>query len=136
MDSFNDFLNKNQTASNKNQKFVDSSPTSSVFARLGYDFTPSNPVILLLSPAALKHLNSMPKFLQDWQAEDMRNGVVNNNNYFKNPLQNITITIINNLIKIKYIHTFVNCNEACDSIPFFKRIYCICDAHFCNVIGN
>ena len=97
MDSFNDFLNKNQTASNKNQKFVDSSPTSSVFARLGYDFTPSNPEILLLSPAALKHLNSMPKFLQDWQAEDMRNGVVNNNNYFKNPLQNITITIINNL---------------------------------------
>jgi hypothetical protein len=101
MDSFNDFLNKNQTASNKNQKFVDSSPTSSVFARLGYDFTPSNPEILLLSPAALKHLNSMPKFLQDWQAEDMRNGVVNNNNYFKNPLQNITITIINNLEAIR-----------------------------------
>jgi hypothetical protein len=103
MDSFNDFLNKNQPASNKNQKFVDSSPTSSVFARLGYDFTPSNPEILLLSPAALKHLNSMPKFLQDWQAEDMRNGVVNNNNYFKNPLQNITITIINNLEAIRNV---------------------------------
>lgn len=98
MGTLTDFLNKNQN-DNKNEKFVDSSPTSSVFGRLGYDFTPSNPEILILSPAALKHLNSMPKFLRDWQAEDMRNGTVSN--YYKNPLENITISIINNLEAIR-----------------------------------
>ena len=99
MDSLTSFLNKNQPSDNKNLKFSDSSPTSSVFARTGYDFTPSDPSILVLTPAALKHLNSMPKFLRDWQAEDIRNGTVTN--YYKNPVNNITTAIINNMQAIR-----------------------------------
>jgi hypothetical protein len=99
MDSLTSFLNNNQPTDNKNQKFVDSSPTASVFARTGYDFTPSDPTILELTPAALKHLNSMPKFIKDWQAEDMRNGTVTD--YYKNPVNNITTAIVNNIAAIR-----------------------------------
>jgi hypothetical protein len=98
MNSLNSFLNDNQT-SNKNQKFVDSSPTSSVFARTGYDFTPSDPSILVLTPAAIKHLNQMPRFLKDWQAEDMRNGTITG--YYKNPVASISTSLKNNVNAIR-----------------------------------
>ena len=100
MDSLEKFLNKNQPKNNQNQKFVDSSPTSSVFGRLGYNFTPSNPSILELSDAAKKHLAKMPKLIKDWQAEDMRNGTVVRTNYFKNPVYNIATSLKANLQKI------------------------------------
>ena len=98
MNSLNTFLNDNQP-NNKNQKFVDSSPTSSVFARTGYDFTPSDPKILELTPAALKHLNQMPKFIKDWQAEDIRNGTVTG--YYKNPVASISTSLKNNVNAIR-----------------------------------
>lgn len=98
MNSLNSFLSDNQT-SNKNQKFVDSSPTSSVFARTGYDFTPSDPSILILTPAAIKHLNQMPRFLKDWQAEDMRNGTITG--YYKNPVASISTSLKNNVNAIR-----------------------------------
>jgi len=100
MDSLERFLNKNQPKNNQNQKFIDSSPTSSVFGRLGYNFTPSNPAILELSEAAKKHLAKMPKLVKDWQAEDMRNGTVVRTNYFKNPVYNISISLKSSLGKI------------------------------------
>ena len=100
MDSLERFLNKNQPKDNQNQKFVDSSPTSSVFARLGYNFTPSDPSILELSEAAKIHLAKMPKLIKDWQAEDMRNGTVVRTNYFKNPVYNTSTALKANLQKI------------------------------------
>lgn len=100
-DNLQKFLNKQQPKSNQNQKFSDSSPTSSVFARLGFDFVPSDTSILDLSDGVKKHLQQTPKLIKDWQAEDMRNGTVNRETYFKNPIFNVTKSIETTLQKIK-----------------------------------
>jgi hypothetical protein len=100
-DNINQFLNNNQRKSNQNPKFVDSSPTSSVFRRLEYNFTPSDPSILELSDDVKEHLARMPKLLRDWQAEDMRTGTVNRLNYYKNPVGDISKSIQNTTGAIK-----------------------------------
>lgn len=102
-DTLEDFLNKQQN-NNKNQKFSDSSPTSSVYGRLGYDFTPSDPSILTLSDETIKSLSSMPKLLKDWQAEDLRTGTVGD--YYKNPVRDITSTIVAQLTNIESATTY------------------------------
>jgi hypothetical protein len=84
--SLEQILTKNINQSNKNEKFTDSSPTSSVFSRLQYDFTPPEKYKPLfdITPEVIQHLKDVPKLMKDWQAEDMRNGVVAN--YFENPV--------------------------------------------------
>jgi len=99
--SLEKFLSKNQQKTNQNPKFSDSSPTASVFARLGFDFVPSDPTILELSEGVKKHLQQTPKLIKDWQAEDLRNGTTSSNSYFKNPVFNISKSIQNTLQKIK-----------------------------------
>lgn len=100
-DDINRFLSKNQRKPNQNPKFLDSSPTSSVFGRLGYNFTPSDPSILELSPGAKDHLARMPKLIRDWQAEDMRTGTVSRANYYQNPIANAARSLQNVLEAIK-----------------------------------
>ena len=109
-DDINKFLNNNQQKSNKNPKFPDSSPTSSVFGRLGWNFTPSDPTILELSPAVKKHLQQMPKLVKDWQAEDMRSGTVDTQSYYVNPVGASSQSIVNTLKKIH------------DVIPTYKYV--------------
>jgi hypothetical protein len=99
--SLEKFLSKNQQKTNQNPKFSDSSPTASVFGRLGFDFVPSDPSILELSEGVKKHLQQTPKLIKDWQAEDLRNGTTDRNSYFKNPVFNISKTIQNTLQKIR-----------------------------------
>ena len=99
--SLEKFLSKNQPKTNQNPKFSDSSPTASVFGRLGFDFVPSDPTIFQLSEGVKKHLQQTPKLIKDWQAEDLRNGTTDRNSYFKNPVFNISKSIQNNLQKIR-----------------------------------
>ena len=67
---------------------------SSLFDRLGYNFTPSsNNAIIEFSENTLNHLNSVPQLLTDWQMTDL----VDNNvgGYVKNPVANV-ITYLRN----------------------------------------
>lgn len=89
--SLSKFLTDNIQDTNQNRKFPSSSPTASVFGRLGYDFTPNDSTILDLSAAAKKHLQSLPRLMKDWQAEDMRNGNVGS--YYKNPVADVVNSI-------------------------------------------
>ena len=89
--SLSKFLTDNIQDTNQNRKFPTSSPTASVLGRLGYDFTPSDPTTLELSSSAKKHLQSMPRMLKDWQAEDLRNGNVGG--YLKNPVADVVNSI-------------------------------------------
>jgi hypothetical protein len=110
-DDINSFLNSNQVRNNRNLKFNDSSPTSSVFGRLGFDFIPSNPAFLELSASVKENLLRMPKLLSDWQAEDLRTGTVNRVNYYRNPVGDVS-----NAIK-GYLQSIVN------SIPVQQYYY-------------
>jgi len=97
--SLSKFLTDSRQDTNQNRKFPSSSPTASVFTRLGYNFTPADDTILLLSDAAKKHLQTVPRLVKDWQAEDMRNGNVGN--YYKNPLTSVLVSINSALEQIK-----------------------------------
>lgn len=97
--SLSTFLTNARQDTNQNRKFPSSSPSASVFARLGYSFDPADDTILLLSDSAKKHLQSMPRLVKDWQAEDMRNGNVGN--YYKNPLTGVLTSINSALEQIK-----------------------------------
>ena len=97
--SLSKFLTDSRQDTNQNRKFPSSSPSASVFARLEYNFEPSDNTILLLSDSAKKHLQSMPRMVKDWQAEDMRNGNVSN--YYKNPLIGVLTSINSALEQIK-----------------------------------
>ena len=128
--SLEKFLNKNQPKSNQNPKFFDSSPSSSVFGRLGFNFNPSDPTILDLSEGAKKHLQQTPKLIKDWQADDLRNGTTDRNSYFKNPVFNISKTIENTLQNIRNsIPTVVTFDEFSNTptivvtIPALAGIY-------------
>jgi hypothetical protein len=95
--SIEQLLTKNSNRDNKNKKFPDSSPTSSVFSRLGYNFTPPEKYEKMFdtTPEVVRHLKAVPKLMTDWQAEDMRNSVVTD--YFQNPLAGAIDSITNSL---------------------------------------
>ena len=128
--SLEKFLSKNQQKTNQNPKFSDSSPTASVFGRLGFDFIPSDPTILELSEGVKKHLQQTPKLIKDWQAEDLRNGTTDRNSYFKNPVFNISKSIQNTLQKIRnsiptsvIFEEFSNIPITVVSVPSLAGIY-------------
>jgi len=81
---------------NKNRKFPNSSPNASVFARLGYDFDPVDKTILELPEDVKMQLNSIPRFMKDWQAEDMRNDNVGD--YYQNPMD-ASVSSLNSTIR-------------------------------------
>jgi hypothetical protein len=49
--------------------------------------------IIEFSDKVLKHLNTVPRLLDDWQFQDLANNTVNG--YFKNPVANVTSDIMN-----------------------------------------
>jgi hypothetical protein len=77
---------------NSNKKFPNST-NKLVYDRLQINFSFPDPNVLVLSDSAKEHLNNMPKFIKDWQAEDMRNANVKD--YYKNPLYSSSIMLHN-----------------------------------------
>jgi hypothetical protein len=65
---------------------------SGVYATLGYNFSDPNGDVLELSADTQAHMNSMPAFIETWQAQDIANNTVGG--YFQNPLANYLNTII------------------------------------------
>lgn len=125
-EDINSFLNRTQRKPNQNPKFTDSSPTSSVFGRLGWNFTPADPTILELSAGVKEHLSRMPKLIKDWQAEDMRSGTVNIQNYYVNPVAASSQSLVNILQSIRDSipnRTFVDSDS--ESFSFGQQ-YIIC----------
>lgn len=70
-----------------------------VYATLGYNFDDPNAAVQVLSANTQAHMNSMPAFIDAWQAKDIANYDVGG--YFQNPVAsntNIIITTAQNLI--------------------------------------
>ncbi len=88
---------------NSNKKFPNSS-NRKVYDRLQIDFD-FDPSIIILSDAAKEHLNNMPKFIRDWEAEDMRNDNVKD--YYKNPVGDATNVIRNIANRIIDLVTYI-----------------------------
>jgi len=64
-----------------------------VYATLGYNFSDPNGDVISLSANTTNHLNSMPAFIESWQAKDIANDQVNG--YYQNPVAPTVNTIIN-----------------------------------------
>jgi len=63
-----------------------------VYATLGYNFSDPNGDVLTLSANTIAHLNSMPAFIDSWQAQDIANNTVGG--YYQNPVASNTSSII------------------------------------------
>jgi hypothetical protein len=63
-----------------------------VYATLGYNFSDPNSDILNLSANTVAHLNSMPAFIDTWQAQDIANNAVGG--YYQNPVASNASSII------------------------------------------
>jgi len=63
-----------------------------VYATLGYNFSDPNGDVLNLSANTVAHLNSMPAFIDTWQAQDIANNTVGG--YYQNPVASNTSSII------------------------------------------
>jgi hypothetical protein len=72
-----------------------------VYATLGYNFSDPNGDVLNLSANTVAHLNSMPAFIDAWQAQDIANNTVGG--YYQNPVAanvNSIITISQTMITV------------------------------------
>jgi hypothetical protein len=63
-----------------------------VYTTLGYNFNDPNGYVQNLSANSQTHLNTMPAFIETWQAQDIANNAVGG--YFQNPLNTQINTII------------------------------------------
>jgi len=66
--------------------------SSGVFATLNYHFDDPNGAVQTFSANTQAHLNTMPAFIESWQAQDIANSDVGG--YFKNPVDAYVNTII------------------------------------------
>lgn len=66
--------------------------STGVFARLQYNFDDPNAAVQNLSANTQAHLNTMPAFIESWQAQDIANNTVGG--YYKNPVDTYVNTII------------------------------------------
>jgi hypothetical protein len=87
-----------------------------VYATLGYNFNDPNGDVLTLSANTVAHLNSMPAFIDSWQAQDIANNTVGG--YYQNPVASNTSSIITiSQTMISVANTGVSQNIAnCDLI--------------------
>jgi hypothetical protein len=67
---------------------------SGVFQSFGYNFDDPNGHIQELSQDTIEHLDAMPPFITDWQAQDIANRDFDG--YYQNPMQSITMLIYQN----------------------------------------
>jgi hypothetical protein len=66
--------------------------STGVFATLNYNFNDPNGAVKEYSANTQAHLNTMPAFIESWQAQDIANNDVGG--YFKNPVSAYVNTII------------------------------------------
>lgn len=66
--------------------------STGVFATLHYSFDDPNGAVQTFSANTQAHLNTMPAFIESWQAQDIANNTVSG--YFKNPVDAYVNTII------------------------------------------
>ena len=87
-----------------------------VYATLGYNFSDPNGDVLTLSANTTAHLNSMPAFIDSWQAQDIANNTVGG--YYQNPVaSNISSIITISQTMITVANTGASQNIAnCDLI--------------------
>lgn len=87
-----------------------------VYATLGYNFSDPNQDVINLSASTVEHLNSMPAFIESWQAKDIADNNVGG--YYQNPVAantNSIITISQSMISLA--NTGISQNIAnCDLI--------------------
>jgi hypothetical protein len=72
-----------------------------VYATLGYNFSDPNGDIIKLSANTIAHLNSMPAFIEPWQAQDIADNSVGG--YYQNPVAanvNSIITLSQGMITL------------------------------------
>ena len=71
---------------------------SSVFGRLTYNFDDTKyGDAFYLTTETKNYLNTSPLEIKTWQKNDIANGSIQNTNYFKNPVINVTNTFIQSL---------------------------------------
>lgn len=65
----------------------------SIFARLNFDATASGNSVQALANNTIKHMESLPPLMNDWQQGDVANNATTG--YYKNPVANVTTNITN-----------------------------------------
>jgi len=87
---------------------------SSIFGRLNFNFDETKfGDSIYLSDGAKKYLNSAPTNLQTWQINDIANGNIELSDYYKNPVINVTIQLLNNVYTL---------NAVANTIKFFDNV--------------
>lgn len=89
---------------------------SGVYSTLGYNFSDPNGDVVNLSTQTQDHMNSMPAFIDAWQAKDVANHDVGG--YFQNPVAsntNLIITTAQDLISMANTGSTANL-AGCDTI--------------------
>ena len=66
--------------------------STGVFHTFGYNFDDPNGHIQQLSTDTQEHLDRMPPFVTEWQAQDIANNDFGG--YYQNPMQSVTMNII------------------------------------------
>lgn len=72
---------------------------TTLFDRLGYNFNDPDSKVNEFSDGAKAHLDSMPPFLEDWQANDIANNTVNG--YLTNPFSTTMSTVNTSITLIR-----------------------------------
>jgi hypothetical protein len=76
--------------------------TIGIWHSFGYNFDDPNGNVIELSPPAQAHMDSMPPFISEWQAQDIANNDFGG--YYQNNMQSITMLIYENANNI-YLST-------------------------------
>ncbi len=93
MYNLENFLAINKKNYNTNPTLTNRNSDLKLYDRLQVDFDFSvSGDLTVISESTLDHLKNTPKFLRDWQADDMRRNQVGN--YYQNPLNDYLIVII------------------------------------------
>jgi hypothetical protein len=87
---------------------------SSIFGRLNFNFDETKfGDSIYLSDGAKKYLNTAPINLKTWQINDIANGNIELSDYYKNPVINATIQLLNNVQTL---------NAVTNTIEFFDNV--------------
>lgn len=77
-----------------------------VYATLGYNYNDPNGDVQDFSANTQANLNTMPAFINSWQAQDIANN--NIGGYFQNPVTDSTNSVINTTISITSLYASLN----------------------------
>jgi hypothetical protein len=89
--------------------------SAGVFATLNYNFNDPNGAVKEFSANTQAHMNTMPAFIESWQAQDIANNDVGG--YFKNPVATYVNTIISLSAQMRNeANTANSSNSAVDGI--------------------